>query len=104
MPKRCLLHSACQGMLICPMTSQDVRLLKENNTDGFKCSRGPDFHSVIAQHFLVIIIHSIKLLKLLQKASHFYKTRLLHESLKQTNKQTGTHYLSLNGISLFRRF
>lgn len=49
--------SACQGMLIFPMTSQDVRLLKENNTDGFKCSRGPDFHSVIAQHFLVIIIH-----------------------------------------------
>lgn len=46
-------RSACQGMLIFPMTSQDAKLLKENNTDGFKFSKGSDFHGIIARHFLI---------------------------------------------------
>lgn len=49
-------HSACQGILIFPMLSQDAKLLKENNTDGVKFSKGPDFHSIIAHHFLIITI------------------------------------------------
>lgn len=49
-------HSACQGRLIFPMTSQDAKLLKENNTDGLKFSKGPDFHRIIAHHFLIIRI------------------------------------------------
>lgn len=50
--------SACQGMLFLfsPMTSQDVRLLKENNTDGLKFAKGHDFHNKIAQRFLIIKI------------------------------------------------
>lgn len=36
-------HSACQGMLIFPMTSQDAELLNKNKADGSKFSKGLDF-------------------------------------------------------------
>lgn len=36
-------HSAGQGMLIFPMTSQDAKFLNENKADGSRFSKAPDF-------------------------------------------------------------
>lgn len=56
-----------------PNDFSQCEAIKRNNTDGFKFSKGPDFHRLIAYRILIIRIFKNKLLKMLelQKPVHF---------------------------------